>query len=251
MARVVAIIQARMGSERLPGKVLREVKGRPLLWYLARQLSWCRSLDEVAVATSDRPPDEAIERFARKEGLRVFRGSERDVLDRYRRAADAFDADYVVRVTADCPLLCPTAVDRTATNHFESGCDYTMNDVPAALPRGYDVEIFSREVLERIDRAARRPAEREHVTVYAYTHPEEFSVNVFRDEEFPRFPTGRLCVDTAEDFEAVKRVIENIYEEGRYMHHLQVFRFLMEHPDVAGINAAVRQKAVDVEERKR
>ncbi len=119
-----------------------------------------------------------------------------------------------------------------------------MNDVPETVPRGYDVEVFSRETLDRTYEAARRAADREHVTYYIYTHPKEFSVNYFRDSDFPRFPTDRLCVDTEEDFEVVKTVIENVYEEGRYMHHMEVLDFLKANPALANINAGVKQKDV-------
>jgi len=244
MPRTVAIVQARMGSERLPGKVLKEVLGRPLLEYLIEQLSYSERLADAVIATSDLPRDDVIEEAVRRFDVRVFRGSEQDVLDRYYRAAAAFDADCVVRITADCPLICPTVVDRTIDDHFKSGCDYTMNDVPETIPRGYDVEVFSRETLDRTYEAARRAADREHVTYYIYTHPKKFSVNRFRDSDFPRFPTDRLCVDTEEDFEVVKAVIESVHKEGRYMHHVEVLDFLEANPAPANINAGVKQKDV-------
>jgi spore coat polysaccharide biosynthesis protein SpsF len=233
-----------MGSERLPGKVLMPVLGRPLLWYLVNQVKHAERLDGVVVATSDRPGDDAIERVCGEMKTRAVRGSEQDVLDRFFRAATDAKADYIVRVTADCPLICPTVVDRTIENHFESGCDYTANDVPDTFPRGYDAEVFSMDVLARTHKAARSAAEREHVTYYIYTHPEEFSINVFADGAFPRFPTERFCVDTREDFEVVKAIIENVHQEDGYMHHLKVLEFLNANPRVAALNAAVRQKAV-------
>ncbi len=245
MPRTVAIVQARMGSDRLPGKALKPVLGRPLLEYLIRQLRYCERLDDIVIATSDLPRDDAIEEVVCRLGGGVFRGSELDVLDRYRGAAAAFDADRVVRITADCPLMCPTVVDRTVDDHAASGCDYTMNDVPGTLPRGYDVEVFSRDTLNKTHGIARRTADREHVTYYVYTHPEEFSINRFRDAAFPRFPTDRLCVDTQADFEAVKAVIENVYDDGRYMHHADVLEFLDANPEIIRINAGVAQKGIN------
>lgn len=245
MPRIVAIVQARTGSERMPGKVLAPARGRPLLWYLVGQLRGSKRLDDIVIATSDLERDDAIAELADGMRVNVFRGPERDVLDRYLGAAAAFEADFIVRITADCPLICPTVVDRTIAAHLASGCDYTMNDVPGTLPRGYDAEVFPRAVLERTGAKARRPADREHVTYYIYTHPEEFRVNVFRDAEFPRFPTDRLCVDTAEDFEVVRTVIENVYREGRWMHHAEVLAYLAANPAVARINADIKQKTLN------
>jgi spore coat polysaccharide biosynthesis protein SpsF len=210
---------------------------------VVNQLQHAKRLDDVVIATSNLSKDDAIEEFSREGGILCARGSEKDVLDRYWRAADEAMADYVVRITADCPLICPTVVDATIASHFASGRDYTMNDVPGTFPRGYDAEVFSREVLDKTHKAARKAGEREHVTYYIYTHPEEFSVNVFRDAAFPRFPTERLCVDTREDFKVVRSVIENVHEEKRYMHHLRVLEFLASNPAIAALNAGVRQKA--------
>ncbi len=244
MSGLVAIVQARMGSERLPGKVLREVLGRPLLWYLARQMEFSERLDDFVIATSDGPADDAIERFAGDEGLKCFRGSEHDVLDRYVRAAAKFDARWIVRITGDCPLLSPAVVDGAVENHLASGCDYTVNNVPDVFPRGYDVEVFSRDSLERAHSAARAGADREHVTRYIYTHKDEFSVNVYSDTDFPHFHAVRLCVDTPQDFEMVGKVIEGVYEKGRPMRAVEVFEFLEANPDILRINADVAQKEI-------
>jgi spore coat polysaccharide biosynthesis protein SpsF len=248
MSRVVAIVQARMGSERLPGKVLMPVMGRPLLWYLLNQLKQAKRLEGIVIATSNQVRDDAIEEFGAGAGVHVVRGSERDVLDRFHCAAAEAKADYIVRITADCPLICPTVVDGTIENHFASGCDYTMNDVPGCFPRGYDAEVFSRVVLERTHVKARRLADREHVTYYIYTHTEEFSVNTYRDASFPRFPTDRICVDTQEDFVVVKSIIENVYREKQCMHYGKVLDFLQKNPSVAALNADVKQKTLTARE---
>ena len=245
MAKTVAIIQARMGSERLPGKVMKQADGRPLLQYLLTRLKGSKRLDEIVVATSKLAHDEKVALLAERLGVPAFAGSETDVLDRYYRAAKKHRAEKVIRITADCPLLCPAAVDATIDDHDRSGCDYTMNDVPATVPRGYDVEVFSFDVLEKLHSVATTAPEREHVTFYISRHPGSFSVNVFKDESFAGFPDARLCVDTIEDFQVVRAVIEAVYPRSPAMCHTDVREFLLENPELCKINASVIQKTVN------
>jgi glutamate-1-semialdehyde 2,1-aminomutase/spore coat polysaccharide biosynthesis protein SpsF len=187
---VIAIIQARMGSSRLPGKVLLEIGGHPILWHVVRRLRKARSIDKVVVATTTAPADDAIAEFCSARGVACFRGSEADVLDRYYRAACAFGADVVVRITADCPFVDPAIVDRCVGIFWEDNYDYVSNTLTIAYPDGMDVEVFSRSCLDQAWREARLSIEREHVTPYIRTSG-KFRLGAFTCD----FPLPQLCAD--------------------------------------------------------
>ncbi len=163
---VVAIVQARMSSTRLPGKVLADIAGRPMLWHVVNRLRRARLIEQVVVATSENPADDSIARFCKQESVPCCRGSETDVLDRYYHAASAYSADVVVRITADCPLIDPVVVDRVVQNFFDNGCDYISNALHSTYPNGLDTEVFSFAALRQAWHEAARESEREHVTPY-------------------------------------------------------------------------------------
>ena len=155
--RVVAVIQARMGSSRLPGKTMMDVAGVPLLDRLLRQLRGAATLDTVVIATSVDPADDVIEKFCRGKGFAVVRGSEQDVLSRYVLAAEAANADVVVRLTADCPLHSPDTVDEVVSAFLAGAVDYACNTNPYTRPDGQDVEVFTRAALDpRFDGSEQR-----------------------------------------------------------------------------------------------
>jgi glutamate-1-semialdehyde aminotransferase/spore coat polysaccharide biosynthesis protein SpsF (cytidylyltransferase family) len=168
-ATVVAIVQARMGSTRLPGKSLAEICGRPMLWHVVARARRSRLVNKVVVATTDQAADDPIALMCRDEEIPCFRGSEDDVLDRFYRAAQAHSADVVVRITADCPLIDPEVIDEIVSRFKQSDCDYVSNTIRYTFPDGLDTEVFSFEALERAWREARKPSEREHVTPYLRT----------------------------------------------------------------------------------
>src|SRR5262249_12160461 len=171
--RTVAIVQARMGSSRLPGKVLQDLGGEPMLARVLSRLGRSRTLDEVVVATTTEPADDILERFCQERGRPCFRGSEHDVLDRYYKAATAERAAVVVRITSDCPLIEPAIVDRVVAEFQERqpGIDYASNVLPRrTYPRGLDTEVMSFAALDRAWHEDHVPASREHVTPYIYRH---------------------------------------------------------------------------------
>jgi len=200
-APVVAIVQARMGSTRLPGKVLTEVAGRPLLAHMLERVRRAGTIDDVWVATSTEPRDDAIAALHD----RVFRGSEADVLARFAGAADAAGAATVVRLTADCPLITPDAVDLVVGALGASGADLATNAPPhgRTWPDGTDAEAFPRAVLDRAHAAAGDPADREHVTRWLHRHG---AVEVVDHD--PPLGDVRITVDTPEDLAIVRRVLE-------------------------------------------
>jgi len=163
---IIAIIQARMGSSRFPGKTLADLAGRPMLSRVVERVSQSRAIDKVVVATSIAVGDDPIAEFCAKEGVLCFRGSEDDVLDRFYRAAKEHGADVVVRITADCPLIDAAVIDRVV-ERFQSGdCDYASNVLHYTYPDGLDTEVFSMAALAEAWREAKKPSEREHVTPY-------------------------------------------------------------------------------------
>jgi len=201
--RTVAIIQARMGSSRLPGKVLEEIAGEPMLWHVVERTRCARRVDEVVVATTDRPEDDAVAAYCDERGIACMRGDAEDVLDRYFRAARTAGADVVVRMTADCPLADPALIDSMLERFAATGCDYLSNTQRYTYPLGLDVEVFGIAVLERSWREARSPSEREHVTPYMKTAAR------FTRHSFERAEAGpelRLTVDYPEDLEYIRRL---------------------------------------------
>ena len=173
----VAIIQARMTSTRLPGKVLADLAGRPVLEHVVRRVSSAERIDDVVVATTVNASDDPLVELADRLGVRWHRGDEHDVLSRYVDAAREAAAEMVVRITADCPLADPAVIDSVcaALDQRRTACDYASNAVVRSFPRGLDVEVLFRDVLDRVNRLATEPAEREHVTMTVYsTHADVF-----------------------------------------------------------------------------
>jgi spore coat polysaccharide biosynthesis protein SpsF len=203
--RVVALVQARTGSTRLPGKVLMDVHGRPMLAQLLSRLSRAKRIDEVVVATSELEGDDAVARVAEAEGVRVFRGDERDVLGRMLGAARMAEADLVVRVTGDCPLIDPDVVDQVVSELGHH--DLASNAINRTFPRGLDTEVLTRDALERIAELATSPESREHVTWFAYQErPDLFKLRSVESGEGNAYSMLDWSVDTADDLERVRRL---------------------------------------------
>lgn len=238
----VIIVQARMTSTRLPGKVLKEVMGKPLLGYLAERLLRVSLADRVVIATTGNEEDNAIVEFCNGLALPFFRGSEEDVLSRYYGAAVAYGADVVVRVTSDCPLIDPAVIDRVIGFYLENYplYDYVSNTLERTYPRGMDTEVFSFEALTRAHREASAAPDREHVTAFMYRNPEIFNTaNLPCRENQSRY---RWTVDTPEDFELIRRLIEGLYPVNNLFSLEDILRIMKNNPDWFLINAHVEQK---------
>jgi spore coat polysaccharide biosynthesis protein SpsF len=240
--RVVIILQARMGAARLPGKPLKTVLGRPLLSYQLERLRQAKLIDEIVVATTTQPQDDQIAAFCADNNVPCFRGSEHDVLDRYYQAAKRFKADEVVRITGDCPLIDPVLVDQVVRQHLKEHKDYTSNSLERTYPRGLDTEIFSFRVLEKAAKEAVLTEEREHVTLYFYTHPELFSLGSVK--ESTDRSNHRWTVDTIEDFTLVAKILSILYPKNPDFRMKDILELLEKHPDWMKINAHIQQKPV-------
>jgi glutamate-1-semialdehyde 2,1-aminomutase len=210
--RVVAVVQARMGSSRLPGKTMLDLAGTPLLNRLIRQLAGAKTIDEVVIATSVDPADDVIEQFTKSQEVRVVRGSEQDVLSRYVLAADAANADVVVRITADCPLHSADTVDEVVEAFLEARVDYACNTNPYTRPDGQDVEVFTRELLDRASVAAAPGPDREHVTPWMRRTGEARRLDVLHRP--PHQPSLRWSVDHPDDLEFARTVWSYLDERG-------------------------------------
>jgi spore coat polysaccharide biosynthesis protein SpsF len=236
---VTCIVQARMGSERLPGKVLREVLGIPLILLNLNRLKKSRKIDRLILATSDRRSDNPLYDTVKKAGFEVFRGDEENVLKRYRDCVLEYGGDIVVRVTGDCPLIDPDIVDNVISHYKMYDYDYVGLDVAHTFVRGFDTEVFSREALQKTFDLAEEYRYKEHVTLYMYSHPKLFHIGVVRGEDLFR-KNYRLCVDTLEDFTLVEKVFEHFGDI--YVPARDVVKFLDSNPDIAAINSKVKQK---------
>ena len=240
--RIVAIIQARMGSTRLPGKVLEEIAGMTMLERVVRRTAASRLISEVIVATTVSPHDDVIFAASSGIGCRCFRGSEQDVLDRYFRAAVEFKAEIVVRITSDCPLIDAAVVDRVITAFLDGAPDYASNTLERTYPRGLDTEVLSRAALERAWREADQPGQREHVTPFIWQQPSRFRLlSVIDDEDHSHH---RWTVDTIDDLQFVRTLLErwpNPEEPG----WRDVLHLVESASDLASINAHVAQKTIE------
>jgi len=233
--KIVAIIQARMRSTRLPGKVLAEIAGKPMLWHVVRRVRRSKSIDETLVATSSGAADDAIAAFCRESGIPCYRGSEADVLDRYCRAARNSKADVIVRVTADCPLIDPQVIDRVVRRFLRGDSDYVSNVLRSTYPDGLDVEVISRAALEQAWRMARRSSEREHVTTFIRNSGLFRLTNVENNIRLPS-PEMRWTVDTPEDLKFVRRIYASFGRRSSNFGLDAVLELLEKHPDTMKLN---------------
>ena len=234
--RVVAIIQARMGSTRLPGKVLKKIGEKSILEIVINRLKKSKFLDEIGVATTIDENDDAIAELSKKIGVKWYRGSEEDVLSRYVEAARAFNADIVVRITADNPLTDPNLMDKLIERHLESDTDYTYcNDAPL----GVSTEIINLSALVKADKNAKSQSEREHVTLYVKSHSEDLKIQKV-DSGLDNLDI-RLTVDTREDLELMRAIHEKLGELEKLKLE-NVINFLVQNPSISRINAHIKQK---------
>jgi spore coat polysaccharide biosynthesis protein SpsF len=244
--KVVAIIQARMGSTRLPGKVMRMLNGKTVLAHVIERVRTCPHVDLTVVATTTGSADDVIVDEARRGGAEVYRGSEQDVLSRYWEAARAFGAELIVRVTSDCPLFDPAVLTSMLQVYQSAICsgrriDYLSNALERTYPRGLDAEIFPIDVLGVAHEKARLAHEREHVTAYIYQHPSQFSLENHTDGW--ALQQHRWTLDTDEDWALISSIYK-AFPEQRIFSTAEVIDLLRRQPELAALNAAVVQKPV-------
>lgn len=240
----VIIVQARMTSTRLPGKVLREVAGKPLLEYQIERLRRARLADQIVVATTVNAADEPIVALCQRMSVPVWRGSEHDVLARYHDAAVAHHADVVVRVTSDCPVIDPQVLDATIGYYLDrrGQLDYASNSLERSFPRGLDAEVFAFKSLAEAFAEAVDEEEREHVTPFLYRRPQRYRLaNVACREDFSGH---RWTVDTPEDFALISHLIGALHPVLPQFGLWDMVAWLKGRPGISALNAHIEQKTM-------
>lgn len=246
-----AIIQARMASSRLPGKVMKEICGEPMLAWVVNRTRQAINIGEILVATTMDPSDDVIASFCTSSGIPFFRGDPHDVLDRYYQAALKTNADPIVRITADCPMIDPFLIDQMLEMFISQKVDFIANRLPPpfhrTFPIGLDVEICSFQALERAWMLARESFEREHVMPYIYTHEDQFKIHVVNAER--DYGSLRWTVDTPQDLEFAKKVFEHMQCRKDFSWH-DILKLVQDHPELPEINVATPHKTLhDVDDR--
>lgn len=231
-----AIVQARMGSTRLPEKVMRQVLGRPLLFYLIERLRSSKMIEKIVLATTVNPNDQIIADYAKEQGIAVYRGSEADVLDRYYQAAKENGLDTIVRITADCPMHDPQIMDEVIKRFV----DVPESDFVATgptYPEGFDVEVFSFKALSEAWNEAKLISEREHVTPYIKKLADKFKIEILSFE--PDLSHLRLTVDEEVDFQVIKGLMERLYKPDRLFGLKDLLQLYGSEPEMFQLNQHV------------
>lgn len=239
MNDIVAIIQARMGSTRLPAKVLLDLEDKTVLERVIERVKKSKFIQEAIVATTISKDDLKIVNLCAKMGIRVYCGSEDDVLDRYYQAARLLDRKHIVRITADCPLIDPKVIDRVIRAHLSKKADYTSNTIQETFPDGEDVEVFKFQTLKKAWEDAGLPSEREHVSPYIRKHQNLFRLeNVSSEENLGRM---RWTLDEKRDYKFIKLVYRKLYKKNRIFGMKETLRLLREHPEYQRINQGIKR----------
>ncbi len=231
---VTAIIQARMTSSRLPGKIVLKVLGKPLISHMVDRVKEAECVDKVVIATTINEEDDIVVRLASKLNINVYRGSERNVLERFYGAAERFGGNTLIRLTGDNPLIDPDLLGALVRLYQQGDYDYVSNCLEPTFPDGLDAEVFTMSALKTAYENAELPSELEHVTRYIYQRPTQFKLGCLKFEE--DLSNMRWTVDEPEDFEFVKQVIERLYPENRSFRIRDVLNLLKQHPELSKIN---------------
>lgn len=240
--KTAAIIQARMGSTRLPGKVMKDLKGKPVLWHVIERVKQSKNIDQIIIATTTAKRDKIIFEKAKEWGVNAYQGSEEDVLARYYEAAKEYGVDTVVRITSDCPLIDPQVIDEVIKFYITNNYDLVTNAGPQmevrTYPRGLDTEVFSFVMLEKSYNNAKKEYQKEHVTPFIY----EKSNNIFYYKNDENYSFYRLTLDEKEDWIFIKKIYDNLYYGEHNFYLKDIINLLKTRPTLTKINNKVKQK---------
>jgi len=239
--KIAAIIQARMNSSRLPGKVLMDLGGETVLARVVQRIRRTSLVDEIVVATTGSTVDQAIVDECQRLGVSVFRGEENDVLDRYYQAARWMGAEGIVRITSDCPLIDPQITDKTIRSFLDRRPDYASNALERTYPRGLDTEVMTRDALACAWREAEMPYQRAHVTPYFYENPNRF--NILAVKGSIDYSDHRWTLDTWEDLAFIRAVYDRLNNDDSFTWH-DALVVLQREPELMELNRGVMQKAL-------
>ncbi|WP_291572602.1 glycosyltransferase family protein [Clostridium sp. UBA4548] len=240
--KVVCIIQARTGSSRLPGKVLKQICGKSVLEHDIDRLKNVKNINEIVIATTSKKQDDPIVEEANRLGIKYFRGSEDDVLSRYYFAAKENDADIVVRVTSDCPLIDHCVTENIIQFFIDRAdeYDYVSNTIDRTFPRGLDTEVFSYKALEKSFLNAQNSREREHVTPYIWGNPSEFKIFQYKNDK--SYSDYRWTLDTQEDYELITFIYERLYEINPDFNMNDILCLYEKYSELQYFNSHIQQK---------
>ncbi|EMN37699.1 cytidylyltransferase domain-containing protein [Leptospira interrogans] len=245
--KIIATIEARLASTRLPGKVLLPLGGKPVLQFLVERLKRSKFLNEIVIASSSNIENDAIESLAKEIGIYCFRGSEDDVLSRVIGAADYRKADIIVQLTGDCPLMDPELIDECVSKYLDGGYDYVANELVRTYPIGMDVAVFSLSLLkETYLEKDLTEMDKEHVTTYIVERPIRYKLlNVRADKERDR-PDLQLTLDTKEDYSTLSSIVDSLYTKKNDFNLKDIIQFLDQHKEISAINSEIKRKKKDI-----
>ena len=235
--KVSAIIQARLGSTRLPNKILLDLEGASVLARVIQRVQASTQVDEVVVASTENEEDKALSAICQRNNIEIYYGSENDVLDRFYQVAKRFNMDHIVRITADCPFIDPKIVDAVVSAHIKESVDYTSNTLKETYPDGEDVEIFTFAALEKAWKGAKLKSEREHVT--SFIRNKKSSCSMFNVENSEDLSSKRWTLDCPEDYEFIRVIYKNLYEREKIFGIEDILKFLKLHPELEEINSHI------------
>ncbi len=245
MKKVVASIEARMGSSRLPGKVLMDIGGKAALDRLIARLRMCKYVDDIILATSNKSSDDVLHDWAKDNNVSIYRGSENDVLDRVVQAQKAMNSDVIVEVTGDCPLLDPEVVDLGIETFFNNDCDIVNNVQKPSFPQGADVQVFRFDMLEKVSKEISDSAVREHVSLYFYENPNLYKIIHLIAPDSLQRPDLRLQLDYKEDLDFIREVYKNLEPQyGDKFGLKEILDLISLKPDLALLNKDCEEKSI-------
>lgn len=242
--KIVATIEARMTSSRLPKKVLLDLCGKPSLQHMIERLKRSRYIDDVVVATTVNETDSPVIELCQQIGCSYYRGSEEDVLLRVLDAAKSVDGDIIVETTGDCPVIDWRHVDYLVEQFFYGEYDYVSNIIERTFPRGFDTQVFPVDVLEKVNQLTRDEADHEHVSLYIYRHPEKFRLWNWSAPQEVRHPEYEITLDTKEDYQLIQAIYNQLYEKNRDFGCEEVVELLNEKPELLEYIREVKRKHV-------
>jgi spore coat polysaccharide biosynthesis protein SpsF len=240
--KIVAIIEARMASTRLPGKVLMPLYGQPCLQRIIERLRKSKYLDDIIVATTINHTDDIIVDLCKKISCRYYRGSENDVLGRVAEAAELQNADIIVEITGDCPCIDWRHADYLIKDFFSGEYDYVSNIIKRSFPRGFDTQVFAAAVLKEIKKITQDPKYREHAALYIYTHPEKYRLKNWLAVDKMFWPELAITLDTKEDYELISKIYDKLYPVNADFSAEDVVDLLRKEPGLQKINEHIIRK---------
>ena len=238
---IAAIIQARMSSTRLPGKIFLEACGMSMLEHMITRVKHSKKIDEVVIATSNNSADDLIEEWCKKHKIKCFRGPEQDVLKRYKLTSDFINADTIIRLCADSPLIDPKIIDDILEIYELNNYDYVTNLFPVdgrTYPDGLNVEVFSSDILDELDKNAKKPSDREHVTFHLWTQPERFKL--FRHDYPINLSKFRFNLDYIQDYCLIRSVFEALYPQNNLFTLEDTIDWLKQNPKILKFNDMIK-----------